>query len=476
MQIESINSSIFIEEVVQQNVNRNLIRYTLFMKFIMGQTDYLRERELARQAYDSSKRIPTGALAAIFSDASFSYWIYIASCIQKRLENNEQIPDADLPYLVGIFNFQPGMGLFYHLLELNRFLFSAAMLSRIDMNSQVVFLESKFYLPVLGIYIPVIDCPELTEAVFRMEGDRAIFELTEHKFSDFEQTLFLAEKGVKQIAQPQNGVFIQPSMMGSGGKILLDRVDPLLRLGWATLYKNPDGFGYLPIDAKQMENELPVIFAAYKLIQSFWPEIENNISSTIRSVHLVRSPHSDRHMSCTSEQFFGSILTSTGNDYQLAEALVHEYSHNLLNMVILSGEVFDGAIPKEEIYYSPWREDPRHISGVLHAVFVFTNVSELLDRLSRSNPQDAYLSCRKLDNLIRLRIGIAVLKDFPFFKPLGVALISDLVQKVKRLELSYKSHDLSASLTAQGNHLKTWLVQNENLQVSYQVRELANLV
>jgi hypothetical protein len=68
------------------------------------------------------------------------------------------------------------------------------------------------------------------------------------------------------------------------------------------------------------------------------------------------------------------------------------------------------------------------------------------------------------------------LKDFPFFKPLGVALISDLVQKVKRLELSYKSHDLSASLTAQGNHLKTWLVQNENLQVSYQVRELTNLV
>lgn len=475
MQIDTIHSSIFIEEIVQQNVNRNLIRYTLFMKFIMGQTDYLIEREMAKKAYDQSKRIPTGALAAIFSDSTFSYWIYLSSCIQKRIENGEQIPDSDLPYLLGVYNFQLGRGLFYHLIELNRFLFSAAMLSRTDINGQLIFLEEKFYLPVLGIYIPKTCRPGLTDSIFWMEEDRAIFEIGDQVFSDFDQTLFLAERGVKQITQPQMGVFIQPSVLGSGGKILLDRVDPYLRMGWSTLYKNPDGSGYLNIEAGQLEKEVPVISAAYKLLHDFWPEIENNISGTIRSIHLVRSPHPDRHMSCTSEQFFGTILTSTGNEYQLAEALVHEFSHNLLNMVILSGDVFDGAVPKEEIYYSPWREDPRHISGVLHAVFVFTNVAELLDRLSKSSPQDPYLSRRKLDNLIRLKMGMAVLQEFPFIKPLGVALISDLGKKVEHLELSYQSYDLSESLTFQSNHLKTWLKKNDCLQIPTNVIRLVSL-
>lgn len=476
MKVETIYSSFFIDEVIQHNVNRNLIRYTLFMKFVMGQTDYLLEREMAEKAYAQSKKIPTGALAAIFSDPTFSYWIYLSSCIQKRIENGEEVPDSDIPYLLGVNSLQAGRGLFYHLKELTRFLFAAAMLSRTNLKGQVVFLEDKFYLPILGIYIPAVNQSGFIEGAFWMEGNRAIFELGGQVFSDFDQALFLAERGVEQINQPQVGVFIQPSVLGSAGKIILDRVDPYLRLAWSTLYKNPDSSGYLHLEAAEMDVEMPVILAAYKLIYDFWPEIEQHISSSIRSVHLVRSPHQDRHMSCTSEQFFGSILTSTGDEYQVAEALVHEYSHNLLNMVILSGEVFDGPIPKEEIHYSPWREDPRHISGVLHAVFVFTNVSELLDRLSKSAPEGSYLTRRKLDNLIRLRMGMAVLKAFPFTKPLGLALISDLGQKVERLERSYQAYDFSASLAVQGSHLNTWLKKNEQLNIPAQVCGLVGLV
>ena len=115
-------------------------------------------------------------------------------------------------------------------------------------------------------------------------------------------------------------------------------------------------------------------------------------------------------------------MTTRGDEYQLAEAIVHEYSHNLLNMIILTGEIFEGQVPKEEIYYSPWREDPRPITGVLHAVFVFVNVCELLERFPTSTSISilnvSYLHQRKLDNLIRVRIGIKVLRDFPFKKSL----------------------------------------------------------
>jgi hypothetical protein len=456
MQVEEIYSSDFIDEIIQHNVNRNLIRYNLFMKFIMNQTFYPEEKRIAMKVYEQSKKIPSGALAAVFSDPTFSYWIYLSSCLKKRLENGEEIPDTDLPYLVGISNKESGNALKYHLLEINRFLFSAAILSRTDIEGEVLILEDAFYLPILGIYfIPGKKTP-FSLASFSMLNDKAVFKIGKRIFDHFEKILFLAEKGLSQFFQ-NDGIFIQASILGAGGKMIVDRVDPYIRLGWSTLYKNPDGSGYLSLDLDEIKKEMPIFLDAFNLIQDYWPEMASNISTTIRSIHVVKSPHHDRHMSCTSDQFFGSILTSTGDQYQLAEAIVHEYSHNLLNMIIMSGEVFDGPIPKEEIYYSPWRDDPRHISGVLHAVFVFTNVSELLDRLSNAYPDVEYLKIRKIDNLIRLRMGIEILKDYPFNKPFALVLIADLENKISNLENRYKNYDFTSSQILQRNHLEKWI-------------------
>ena len=471
MNVETIHSTQFIEEVIQHNVNKNLIRYNLFMKSIMGQSEYLLEKEIATTAYEQSKRIPIGALAAVFSDPTFSYWIYLSSCIKKRMENGEKIPNSDLPYLAGLSTAQPGKGLFYHLLELNRFLVAASFLARIDLKAQVNLLEGRFYLPIFGIYFQGFGEATAVEVDFKMQEDRAFFAIDGREYGDFQEVLYLAEKGVSTVSLPQEGVFIQASILGSNGKIILDRLDPFLRLGWSTLYKNPDGSGYLSINSKEMEEELPVVFKAYGLIQDYWPEIESHVGTSIRAIHLVKSPYVDRHMSCTSEQFFGSILTSTGDEYQLAEAIVHEYSHNLLNMVILSGEIFEGQVPREDVYYSPWREDPRPIAGVLHAVFVFVNVSELLERVSQAIPEISYLNVRKLDNLIRLRTGLMVLKEFPFTKPFAVALIADLEQKISRLEAKYADYDYSHSLALQKTHLDKWLNANKNLGIPESIRE-----
>jgi HEXXH motif-containing protein len=470
MNVETIHSTQFIEEVIQHNVNKNLIRYNLFMKSIMGQSEYLLEKELATSAYEQSKRIPIGALAAVFSDPTFSYWTYLSSCIKKRMDNGEEIPNSDLPYLAGLSTAQPGKGLYYHLLELNRFLVAASFLARIDIKAQVNFLEDRLYVPILGIYFEGFASAAQPEVDFKMEGDRAWMAINGREISDFEAVLFAAEKGVSTVSQPQEGVFIQASILGSNGKIILDRLDPFLRLGWSTLYKNPDGSGYLSITSSEMEEELSVIFKAYGLIQEHWPEIESHVGTSIRTIHLVKSPYVDRHMSCTSEQFFGSILTSTGDEYQLAEAIVHEYSHNLLNMVILSGEIFEGQVPREETYYSPWREDPRPIAGVLHAVFVFVNVSELLERVSNSIPEVSYLNVRKIDNLIRLRTGLMVLKEFPFTRPFAVALIADLEQKISRLEQQYAAYDYSDSLALQKVHLEKWCKANKDLSIPESIR------
>lgn len=456
MKVENIYSSDFIDTTVQQNVNRNLIRYNLFMKFIINQSVYMKEKELAMHIYEQSKKIPPGALAAVFSDSTFSYWVYLSNCIKKRLENDEEIPKSDLPYLKGLANKRLQSPLYFHLIEINRFLFSAAMLSRTPFEAPVNFLEGVFYLPILGLYFSSGISDAITNASFSNQGDSFTFRIGEQFFNNLERLLFLAENGSPKFVQEGNA-FIQASILGPGGKIILDRIDPFIRLEWSTLYRNPDGSGYSPIGFTEINNEVQIAKNAFKLIEDYWFEMSNHISSTIRSIHLVKSPYEDRHMSCTSELFFGSILTSTGNEFQLAEAMVHEYSHNLLNMVILSGEIFEGQVPLEEIYYSPWRDDPRHISGILHAVFVFTNVSELLDRLSNANQDNIYLNTRKLENLVKLDMGFKVLQTFTFRKELAKTLIVDLEIKIRQLKTSYEKYDFSPSQLNQKRHLKRWV-------------------
>jgi len=63
----------------------------------------------------------------------------------------------------------------------------------------------------------------------------------------------------------------------------------------------------------------------------------------------------------------------------LAEMIVHEMSHNLLFTVQDMDPLLDPASHGEgwlpEAYYSPWRDDPRPLNGILHAVFVFSRVA-----------------------------------------------------------------------------------------------------
>jgi HEXXH motif-containing protein len=375
---------------------------------------------------------------------------------KKRLENGEEIPKSDLPYLKGLANKNLLTPLHFHLIEINRFLFSASMLSRSPMEATVNLLEGVFYLPILGLYFTSDSDTTQAIASFNSEGDTFMFKIGYQLFDMIDKLLFLAERGSTEFIQEDNA-FLQASILGSGGKMILDRIDPFIHLEWSSLYRNPDGSGYLPLGFSEINKEVPVVKNAFQLIEKYWSVMANHISSTIRAVHLVKSPYQDRHMSCTSELFFGSILTSTGNEFQLAEALVHEFSHNLLNMVILGGEIFEGQVPQEEIYYSPWREDPRHISGVLHAVFVFTNVSELLDRLSEAYPDNFYLNARKFENFVRLEMGLMVLREFTFQKEFAKAILLDLDNKIQRLKVNYSHFDLRPSKKSQVIHLRRWI-------------------
>jgi HEXXH motif-containing protein len=455
MNISNVNEFDFVDNIILQKVNTNLIKYSLFIKYLLANATSITVKELASKIYRNSRLVPNGALAAIFSDPSFSYWIYLSSCIKNRLENKESIPTEDLPYCKGISNPDPDRLLEYHLLECHRFIFSAAIISRTEIDGELLFLEGALYLPFLGFQIKNKHIESTCQASFRIQGSKSFLFIDKLHDYQIDEALLISEVGCSHVEE-RNNISIQPSILGSGGKIIVDRIDPFIRMGWSMTYKNPDGSSYIQLDEHELNKIMPLVLKAFSMIQDSWVEMARNISATIRMVHIVRSPFPDLHMSCSNHSFFGSILVSTGDEYQLAEAFVHEYSHNILDRIIETGELFDGDIPTDEIFYSPWRNDKRHISGVLHAVFVFSNVAELLERLTK-NYNSEYINIRKLDNLVRLVMGMEVLKEYPFNTPLAKSLIKDLEIKIYSLKSKYSDVDFSSSLSLQMKHLKNWI-------------------
>ena len=462
MKIKYFESAEFVNEIVQQSINHNLIKYSLFMKFISEYAPTEEDRILAKYSYQISKNIPSGALGAIFSDPSFCFWIYLSGCIQQRIENNEIIPITDIPYLKNYAGDVENKIIEMHLLELNRFLLSAAMLSRTNINCELIVLNNGIFVPHYAIFINISGKKNRVHVEVDFLGKNSIQLMDEIEITNFDELLFTCEKGGISENSKSN-IYIQNTILGTGGKIVVDSIDPYITSGWSSIYKNPDGSSYKLLTKYESRIAYDEILLGYNEVKSVWPEMEFTISTLIRTVHVINSPYPDRHMSCTSDQFFGSILLSRGNEFLIAEALVHEYSHNILNMIIKSGDIFDGSPPMDEIYYSPWREDARHISGVFHAVFVFTNVSQLLEKLSQKYPANQYLMERKLDNLFRLELGIEVLKEFNFSKSLAKIIVRELQEEITLLKSNYAEYDRSVLIESQKNHLRIWSNNNPTL-------------
>jgi hypothetical protein len=91
----------------------------------------------------------------------------------------------------------------------------------------------------------------------------------------------------------------------------------------------------------------------------------------------------------------------------LLEAIVHEFHHTELYMLMASREVLGE--DEHRLYYSPWREDARTIFGLFHACHVFSQVEEFYSRAARSpafEDYTEYIAARQLTLCQQLRLGL----------------------------------------------------------------------
>jgi hypothetical protein len=94
-----------------------------------------------------------------------------------------------------------------------------------------------------------------------------------------------------------------------------------------------------------------------------------------------------RGISATSANAFGAVAMSEPADATaLAVGLLHEIQHSLLNAVQY---LFDLHQRPDELGYSPWRDDPRPATGILHGAYAYLTVTRFW-RARRDDPLAAF--------------------------------------------------------------------------------------
>jgi len=136
------------------------------------------------------------------------------------------------------------------------------------------------------------------------------------------------------------------------------------------------------------------------------PSLAESIGSVVRVIHPVCSPRGYDVSHSTPELPFSIFLSIPENDemnatLRVAEALIHESMHLQLTLLdCIEPLALDGLASG----YSPWKDEVRPVTGLLHGLYVFAVIHQALGILS-SGRGEWHQYCRKRSSEIELEIA-----------------------------------------------------------------------
>lgn len=133
-----------------------------------------------------------------------------------------------------------------------------------------------------------------------------------------------------------------------------------------------------------------IVEEALNIVEAWRPALARELRAICSAVQFVRDPsaHPDKIVSFSDNSVPGALYVSISQSgglidaYDLADSLIHEYRHQKLYL-------FERRHPTAHpgsLVVSPWREDLRPASGLLHAIFVFVELRRFWEHVRDHGP------------------------------------------------------------------------------------------
>jgi HEXXH motif-containing protein len=166
---------------------------------------------------------------------------------------------------------------------------------------------------------------------------------------------------------------------------------------------------------------------ALVLIEEHLPDLRREMDLVLAQLVPVGFD-AERHLSASYQESIGTIYASLHpHAMTMAEALIHEFSHNKLNALFELDPVLNNAF--HPLFRSPVRPDPRPLHGILLAVHAFLPVARLYEQMAeRGHPLSRPPEFRRRWSTIVAgnHDGVRVLLDHADPTPIGRGLLDEL--------------------------------------------------
>lgn len=194
--------------------------------------------------------------------------------------------------------------------------------------------------------------------------------ITQH----YGQTLYAVDGSIIDASPAYLHFLVELADSFDGGQIFdVGRYDQWLRapFGDAIFFECVE----LAIEGRALVN------SAMKIIRDWRPALADEMMKVCGAVQFVRDPAADpcKIVSFSDNSVPGALYVSISqgdrliDPFDLADSLIHEHRHQKLYLLERHTLIVERAAAKTHVV-SPWREDLRPPSGLLHAVFVFVEL------------------------------------------------------------------------------------------------------
>ncbi len=219
---------------------------------------------------------------------------------------------------------------------------------------------------------------------------------------------------------------------------------PVLFTGKSRHFYDKSYIDEISLPTENYKSLLTCMRNAFGLIQQVHPSKLDHIISTIECIVPVNFENKDVHRSFSDSTLPGVIfLSQNATAIEMAEAIIHECGHNYLNAILQTIDLSSGAEPSR-LFYSPWRQDPRPLGGLFHAIFVFTEVCIFYHSLLEMNilgSTDSTTVAFNLDkNYSRIRKALPQLKK-DLLTPEAWEIVKLIKAELKSLTLPPVMHE-----------------------------------
>jgi uncharacterized protein len=223
-------------------------------------------------------------------------------------------------------------------------------------------------------------------------------------------------------------------------RFLLSRADEMIATGLRVHVDDPwlrrqFQDARLAFEDAEAEAAKPITLQALRLVEAWRPELlaeMNRLSRDIIFIHdLTADP--EKYVSFSDDSTPGALYCSIRghggliSPADLADSLIHEHRHQKLYLLGRSVPLVSRDYP---LVSSPWREDPRPPSGLLHAVFVFVELLGFWRHLAGSGGtlrQRAKGEVMVIEE--RLNDGVLILREVDLTRE-GRTLVSHLESRL----------------------------------------------